>query len=407
MPKLVEGLADKIAVPAGARDIFVFDTEVAGFGIRKFSTGKSYYIIKYAVAGKTRRQSLGEVTRGNLKSMRALASEVKARARLGQDLIAEKPVAAAQNAQNAITLGYLVPIYLKARKGELREKSLSEVTRYLNSTWKPLYKHPIDAITRQHIVGVVDSLPYKVAADRARTALSALFSWAIEAGHASSNPTMHIASRAKNGSRNRVLSEPELREVWNASLDNDHGRIVKLLILTGQRRNEIADLAWPEIDQDKRQIDLPEHRTKNGRPHSVPLSAEAFEILKARTDERDLLFGRGAGGFSGWSKAKADLDERIAANRKKAGIRKTMPPWTLHDIRRTVVTHLVESRTRNNGSSKEETWSFAQPHVVEMLVNHVSGHKAAIAGTYNKALYLSERRQALEQWGAHIAQLVR
>jgi integrase len=316
-------------------------------------------------------------------------------------------VAAAQNAQTAITLGYLVPIYLKARKGELREKSLSEVTRYLNNTWKPLHKLPIDAITRQHIVGIVDSLPHKVAADRARTALSALFSWAIEAGHASGNPTMHVASRAKNGSRNRVLSEPELREVWNACLENDHGRIAKLLILTGQRRNEMADLAWPEIDLDKRQIDLPENRTKNGRPHIVPLSAEALEIIKrvTRTDDRDHVFGRGAGGFSGWSKAKSELDERIAANRTKAGIRKAMPPWTLHDLRRTVVTHLVESRTRKNGPA-EETWSFAQPHVVEMLVNHVSGHKAAIAGTYNKALYLSERRQALERWGSHLARLV-
>jgi integrase len=93
---------------------------------------------------------------------------------------------------------------------------------------------------------------------------------------------MHVASRAKNGSRTRVLTEGELTEVWNACLDNDHGRIVKLLTLTGQRRNEIADLAWSEIDQDKRPIDLLESGTKNGRPHIVPLSAEALEILKSR-----------------------------------------------------------------------------------------------------------------------------
>ena len=91
------------------------------------------------------------------------------------------------------------------------------------------------------------------------------------------------------------------------------------------------------------------------------------------------MFGHGAGGFSGWSRAKADLDERIAANRKNTGIRKTMPPWTLHDIRRTVVTHLAESRTRNNGFNKEETCSFAQPHVVEMIANLVSGQTTKLS----------------------------
>jgi len=121
------------------------------------------------------------------------------------------------------------------------------------------------------------------------------------------------------------------------------------------------------------------------------------------------VFGRGVGGYSGWSKSKEELDARIAAARKEAGIKRPMPHWTLHDIRRSVVTHLVASRTRiveTPSGPKEETWSFAQPHVVEMLVNHVSGRKTAIAGIYNKALYLDERRQALERWGQHFAALV-
>src|SRR5262249_1640545 len=94
-----------------------------------------------------------------------------------------------------------------------------------------------------------------------------------------------------------------------------------------------------------------------------------------------------------WSKAKAELDDRIAAARSKAGVTDQMPVWRLHDLRRSFVTHVNE-----NG--------FAHPHIVEAIVNHVSGHLAGVAGIYNKALYLFERRQALEAWGAHVAALV-
>ena len=147
-------------------------------------------------------------------------------------------------------------------------------------TWKGLHKRPVDAVTRMDVVGVIDALPHKVAADRARTALSAFYSWTIEAGYAEANPTANGASRAKNGSRTRVLSEAELVEVWRACLADDYGAVVKLLVLSGQRRNEMADLAWSEIDEAKRQINLPADRVKNKRPHIVPLSAEAVAILE-------------------------------------------------------------------------------------------------------------------------------
>ena len=143
----------------------------------------------------------------------------------------------------------------------------------------------------------------------------------------------------------------------------------------------------------------------------MPLSAEAIAVLKSvpHMQGHDLVFGRGAGGFAGWSKAKRELDARIAAARKAAGVRQPMAPWTLHDLRRSVATLLNESRTRiveTPNGPKEEAWSFAEPHVIEMLLNHVSGHKAAIAGIYNQATYLDARRLALKRWGEHVAALV-
>jgi integrase len=443
MPKLVEGYADRIKVPDGARDVLVFDNghdkAVRGFGIRKFASGRAFYIVKYSYRGQPRRHSLGEVRRGNLEKMRELAEDVKARARLGQDLVTEKATKAAADraAKTAVAIGVLVPIYLKEREDDLSDKSHHETTRYLKAScaglhhlvigavtrgdqtgvvdidkrWTPINGHKLEIVARSHVVEMIDDMAEasgKVAADRAKTALSTFFGWAIDRGYCDINPTLNIKARAGNGSRKRALTEPELVEVWNACSDgSEYSRIIRLLILTGQRRAEIGDLSWPEIDFDKRQIELPASRTKNGLDHIVPLSNEALAILEAvpESEHRSFVFGIGAGGYGGWSKSKSELDERIAEARAKAGM-DDMDPWVVHDLRRTVVTGLGESRERKNDKGEVETYSFAQPHVIEAVVNHVSGHKAGVAGTYNKAQYLPERRQALELWGAHVAGLV-
>jgi len=395
MARLVEGYVDRLQVPSGLRDVQVFDDDLPGFGVRKFDSGKASYFVKFNVGSQQRRKTLGKVVRGNLKAMRLEASAILAKARLGTDIVAQ---AKAATSKTIVTLGELVPKYLDARKDELRPNSLREVKRYLKRAWEPLHLHPIDAITRQNVVGVVDDLARdsgKVAADRARMALSGLFGWAIDRGYLDSNPTLNVRARAQNKSRERVLTEAELIEVWHACLDDDYGRILRLLILTGQRRSELGDLTRPEISFEKRQIDLLENRTKNGRPHIVPLSDEALTILREapRRESRDFVFGIGSGGFSGWSKAKSELDARIAEARRVAGIKQAMQRWTLHDLRRSFVTHVSER-------------GIAPPHVVEAIVNHVSGSKAGVAGVYNRAAYAAEKRQALELWGAHVAALV-
>jgi integrase len=395
MPKLTEGYAAKLEVPAGARDVQVFDDDLPGFGIRKFASGLASYFVKFNVGGQQRRLTLGAVVRGNLAEMRKRASGVLSKARLGLDAVAEKRAAAGKR---SAALGDLVTRYLDDREPKLRPRYFVEIKRQLERDSKPLHVRAVETVSRQEIVSLVDAIAAgqgEVAADRVRVALSGFYSWAIDRGFCDANPTINISPRAKNGARNRVLLESELVEIWQACRDDDHGRIVRLLILTGQRRTEFGDLAWPEIDLERRQIEFPPERTKNGRPHLVPLSDKALAIITAteRRDERDLVFGRGAGGFSGWSKAKAELDARIAIGRKRAGMRKPMSSWVLHDVRRSFVTHINEHK-------------IASPHVVEAIVNHISGHLAGIAGVYNKALYLAERREALDHWGRHINALV-
>lgn len=380
MPRLVEGFATRMRVPAGKRDVTVFDDALPGFGIRKFVSGKASYIVKY-VAGTTQRKlSLGPVVPGTLSEKRRRASEILTRARAGQDVVAEKQVA---KVKHKATLGELVPLYLDTKQNVFRPTHFLEATRYLRRYWSPLHRQTVEAIDRRQIVKVIDSLAYehgKVTSDRARTALSAFFAWAVDRGYLDLNPVQNIQRRASGASRTRVLSEIELAAIWSACEDDDYGRIVRLLILTGQRRTEISDLHRSEVDLGKRLIELPPERTKNNRSHIVPLSDAGLELLAAIPERkgREYLFGDGARGFQGWSKAKARLDEKLP-----------LKAWTVHDIRRSVVTHLHEL-------------GFAPPHVVEAIVNHVSGHRGGVAGVYNKALYLPERQRALSQWSAYL-----
>jgi integrase len=408
-------------VPKGQREVVIFDDAAPGFYVRVFASGKAAFGVKYRVAGAQRRLSLGPVIPKALAERRKQAGDVIAMARLGQDVQADKRAAAAKAkaekeaaARRPVTLGDVAKAYLKARKGELRSRSYLEVERHIDRMWKPLHERPIAAVTRSDIVATLDDLERergKVAADRARTSLSTLFGWAIDRSYIEAHPMLHIRARDTSRSRERVLSEAELAEVWKACEDDDYGRIVQLLILTGQRKSEIADLVWPEIDlDDKRQLELPPERTKNRRAHIVPLSDTAETILRdtPAAEGRDLVFGRwmtrktaqerragGGGGFSGWSKGRADLDENILSARRKAEPKaKPMPDWVLHDLRRSFVTHMNERR-------------FAPPHVIEAIVNHVSGHLAGVAGVYNKAQYLEERREALQRWADHVAALVK
>jgi integrase len=408
--ELREGIAKLISVPKGCRDVLVWDTRTPGFFLRKFASGRAMWGVRYHVVGKQRRVHLYDAAvRGTLAKARNEAADVRAKARLGTDVVAER-TAAAEASAKTVTLGKLAERYLEDRlnakrpNGEpaWRPRYYLEVHRHLTKDWRPLAARAIKAIGRQDIVKVIDDIAAsqgRVAADRARTALSGLYAWAIDGGYCEATPLLHIRRRAMNGARERTLTRDELREVWLAadSVGGDYGRIVQLLVLTGQRRDEVGHLAWTEIQAngEELRIDLPCERTKNHKAHVIPLSAEAVAVLPPKPNNPDhmMVFGRLGTGFSGWSKAKAELDRTIADAQKAKRIKTVMAPWRLHDLRRTFVTMVGEL-------------CFAPPHIVEAIVNHISGHKAGVAGTYNKALYLEERRQALAAWGRFVKELV-
>jgi integrase len=212
----------------------------------------------------------------------------------------------------------------------------------------------------------------------------------MKEGLVETNPALATNTHRIVKSRNRVLSDTELAEVWRAAGDDAYGTIVRLLILTGQRREEIGALRWSEIDFAAALIRLPAARTKTGRPHDIPLAEPAIFLLQAkprRIGPKDFVFGTTANGFGGFSAAKAALDQRIGGARQAAGA-EPMRPWVLHDLRRSVATRMAELGV--------------PPHVVEAILNHVSGHKAGVAGVYNRATYLPEKIVALARWADHL-----
>ena len=186
----------------------------------------------------------------------------------------------------------------------------------------------------------------------------------------------------------RVLNEDELRRIWLAAerLGPAHGPLVQLLILTGQRRSEVAHMEWGEIDFDGRLWTLPRERVKNNRPHEVPLSPQAIAILERqpRLSERFVFSLNGKAPITAFDRVKDYLDTSMPAD---------MPDWVLHDLRRTVASGMARLGI-----------SLA---VIEKVLNHVSGSSAEIVGVYQRHKFAGEKRQALEKWADYVERLVR
>jgi len=405
--KLEDGVLSRIQVPPGARDVLVWDTAQKGFFLRVFASGEAKYGVRYLVAGKQRRVHLADArVKGALALARKEAEVVRAKARLGTDVVADREAAReatkAAAAQKANTLSVVLEDYLQAcatRKEPMRPKTLEETGRYLRKHWAPLHKSPIATITRDNVVDRLDDIEEDsgpVAADRARSALSGLYTWAIDKRFVQTTPLLNIKDRARGGGRKRALSESELREVWRAveAVEcSDYERIIKLLILTGQRKTEISALNWNEVDAANAKtasIKLPEARTKNGLAHTIPLVPQALTLLPARRNRTDAVFGQRDTGFSAWSKYKSLLDAEILAARRRTNPNaKPMDCWRVHDLRRSFCTRMREAR-------------IADAHLIELIVNHVSGTKAGVAGIYDQSERMEERREALEKWAQHV-----
>jgi integrase len=347
---------------------WLWDTHCTGFGARRQTNGVFYYV-RYRHLGAQVVRSIGRHGPFTPDTARA-----KARQLLGVVAGGVDPFAHALGDGFAATLDR----YLERKRPSLKPSSFRDAERYLRQYSSPLHSLRLAQIDRRKVAAVlggVETSAGPVSRNRARSALSGFFSWCIAEGLLDANPVTGTAKADEGGSRERVLTPEELRQLWCSLGDDRFGNIVRLLLLTGQRRNEIGRLTWDEVDLAKRQIVLPPSRTKNGREHTIPLSAQTMAVFERLPRRSDFLFG--SHGFNDWDRAKSVLDQRLP-----------MASWRIHDLRRTCATQMAELGV--------------QPHIIEAVLNHVSGHKGGVAGVYNRATYGEPIRDALQRWADHI-----
>lgn len=413
--KLTARNVDALKLPAGKTDHLFWDDNIPGFGLRLRAGGSRNWVFQYAVGEKQRRLSLGSATAESFKTVkerdekgsdkiiklgvREQAANLHAKVKLGQDPAGEKLQARETATDTFEQVAKRFLAFQKAHGGKdgegLRLRSYVEAERHLMKHAKTLHGLLLAKIQQRDISSVISAVRGKhaVTANRVRTSLATLFSWAISEGLISINPVTGT-KRTDEKSRDRVLEPAELRLIWNALQDDHFGAIMKLLALTGQRAAEINGLRWSELSEEGDAINLPPERTKNHREHLVPLSESAQAIIAAQPRRisadgklRDLVFGFGAGPFSGWGKSMEELNKRIAEK-----LNEPLPHWTPHDLRRSFATHA-------GGLG-------IQPHIIEVILNHVSGFRAGAAGIYNRQAYEAEKRTALALWADHLLAIV-
>jgi integrase len=301
----------------------------------------------------------------------------------------------------------------KYARVKCRPATIKEYDRALcGPDTKLLHKRPISKVTKRDILGIMDEIQARgamSAADRTLSYLRKFFNWCADRDYIDQPPTDRIKPLIGLVKRERALTQDEIVWMWRAfEVEESRGSVfapaLKLMLLTGQRVDEVAELTWNELSDltgDDPTWSMPkappppaDQRTKNGLPHLVPLSPQAVTIIRSLKRNSDYLFSTtGETPISGWSRLKNRLDCWLTTERKRDGLR-PLAAWQFRDLRRTVSTGMNE-------------WLGIDPHIADACLNHISGQaKQGVAGTYNKALYLGARREALRKWGAFIEGLV-
>jgi integrase len=386
--KLTKDTVTALTLPPGKSDHFEWCEAMPGFGVRLRGSAKRW-VVQYRIGAQQRRESLGDVRKVTLEDARKIARQRFAQVELGVDPAAER----AQARATALTLAVVSNRYLEAKKDVMRPNTYSAAERYFRAHWKVLHNRPIEGaakIGRADVAARLQELIKqhgRTSAARARDYLSALYSWAMKEGLCESNPVLGTNDpTAGRLARDRVLADREIEIIWRTCQDDHSGRIIKLLLLTGCRREEIGALKWSEVNLDTGVLTISGSRTKNHRTLELTLPPAAIDLLRSvpRLDGRDYVFGTRGGPFSGWSAAKLRLDSRIVLTTGQP-----LSNWRVHDLRRTMRSGLGRLGV--------------PPHVAELAINHVRGGVEAI---YDRHRYQSEIASALALWADHIRTVV-
>jgi integrase len=401
---LTDAALKKLLVSPPAERREVPDGKVAGLYLVHQPSGATSWALRYRVDGASRKLTLGSFPALTLAQARRRAEEARGAIAKGADPAAAKTSArAAAKAEKQAGEDLIENVVEKfiARHAEPKTRDWKETRRLLEKNAVAKWKgRRLSTITLSQTHDLLDEIidrgsPF--AANRVLSQLKVMGEFAVQRGIIAVNPFAGIKapSPEKGRARSRVLNDDEVRLVWRAAeaLGWPFGPIAKLLLLTGARRDEVADLEWREVDLDRAVWMLPAARAKNGREHSIPLCDKAIEILGSlpRIERSKFVFTTSGqnpvSGFDYWKKA---LDRTMAKLAEEGA--SPIPGWVLHDLRRTVATNLQRLGVRLE--------------VTEAVLNHIAGSRAGIVGIYQRHDYAAEKRQALDAWARRLEAIV-
>ncbi len=347
-----------------------FDDLLPGFGIRVSQGGTKSFVV---MSGKDRKlKTLGQYPELALKDARTAAKQVQS------NITFHLP---RSNALPAIGFVEAKGRFLTDSELRTKPRTIAEYSRLLNRHFS--FDGKLQEITRSDIMQVIEKFKNTPAErQHAFVAIRTMMNWCVKHGMLETTPVPRLSYSAQ--ARSRILSDDELRKVWlrASSFGYPYGRIIQLLILTGQRRSEIAGLRRKWLHEDA--IVFPNGFTKNKREHTIPLSGLTRRIIETLPNETEYLFPSrlsDVSPFNGWSRCKRTFDEPIK-----------IADYTLHDLRRTYSSNMAR---------------LGVPiHVTEKLLNHVSGTVSGIAAVYNRYNYMEEMRQAVTTYDAHLQKLL-
>src|SRR5579862_891627 len=421
--KLTELFCESVGAPTAGRDEY-YDAAFGGLVLRVSANGRKSWSLHYRFGRKKRRFTIGNFPAVKPAQARHLAGAALDRVSLDFDPSEEKQAKRNAPLPAADTVEAVVEDYLEqhARKntgaGTFKETARI-LRREVIAAWGD---RPIGSITRGDVNKLIDGTVARgaeIQANRTLARLRAMFNWAVGKDRLQISPAARVKPPIKERTRDRSLNDQELRWLWAACEEVawPFGPLTKLLILTAQRRDEVAGMERSELDLDKKTWTLPREKMKNDRAHEVQLSDAAIAVLRSLPSEpvgtRGLVFTtNGETAVSGFSRAKDRLDKAMLKQRRRSlglpedddGLRVALrigknkqlpaeiPNWTIHDLRRTAATGMARLNF--------------PPHVVDKVLNHVSGTIRGVAAIYNRFEYLDERRKALEAWGNYVDGLV-
>lgn len=375
-------------------------------------SGAMSWAVRYRHDGKPRKLTIGAYPAFSLAEARKSASAALRAVSEGRDPIEEKKQAASERAETSNDVDKVLDTFLtRYVKPNNRASTARETERFIDNEIRPRWKgRLIQSIGKRDVVALLDGIVDRgapISANRVHAILRRFFNWCMERSILDASPIATVPAPSKETSRDRVLSDTELKLLWQACerVGWPFGSMVQILILTCQRREEVAGAVWSEFDLEAKEPlwIIPKERAKNAKSHTVPLSASCVALIKGlpkiKSEAGYLFTTTGETSVSGFSKAKSKIDAKMLEIAKEQAVERGGDPetvsvaeWRLHDLRRTGASGMAALR---------------QPvQVVEAVLNHKSGAIKGVAAVYNRHDYADEKRQALDEWASKVATTV-